>query len=240
MAISLNCNKNDIQQQSANISYSASGYNLPSNGSKSQVVVDTDIRYLAYEWVYEYSDLTYTWSFSPGGTVYGNSGNIEVSGLNAGDKTTIIASITVTCTQTITTYITEGRADSEGNWTWENHEPYSSSGPYTITSGESSSIDIYTKSETFSWPTAPQSEKTYIVDVLTAEKWNELAKKASQYKSWNLQNDNYIYNDRVKSGDFISANEYNYVANLLETSEVKAGDLIAADLFIRLSDKVNG
>ena len=155
---------------------------------------------------YTYRGLTYSWTFSPGGSTASNaSGTKTITGLTAGAATTITGKVKVTCT---CKYYSRTK-NEDGSYTdWK----YEDSFTYTIKT-ESDSVTVYTRPGTFTKFSNIEAEKTYISDILTAENVDAWCNHCNKYLSWKNQTTSTAANNcKVKLNDFITAAWYNKCA----------------------------
>ena len=250
----------DVSRTSAHISYAASGFSLPSNVEGSwSITSSTTTSETQKKTSIEYSDLEYSWDF----------GSSRASGahdfaISAGVGKSISATVTVTCTKT-TINATQSRSRSYtpgkpavGNPGEEGYEPAQpeeygewsdwsgdatkSSESYLVGRVTSNTITVYGQPQAFSWSGNIAANQTIQSSYgLTASDWNILVTRAEQHTNWKNQSGGTSYsNANVTSGELISANKYNIIANALGVSGVTAGvTIITASVFIALQTAVN-
>lgn len=245
---------------SAVLRYTASDFVKPGNttGSweetyRSSETGTSQVRTMKRESI-SYGDLNYSWSFGE----TGQTGTHTFTGLNSGTSNTCSGTVTVTCQKTTTT---ETRTDTRtrsytppkegekegtyGSWSsWSSGTPSSSSSSETVTIGTASASRIvYTKPSTFSWSGDISEDKTIELN-LKASDWNILVTKAEQKNNWRNQSSGTNYSgDEVDSGDLITANKYNSLAQHCGASNRVTGGtngtVISASLFIALQTAIN-
>lgn len=203
---SVTASADSVLMNSATISYSVSA-SLPDKE------VHTYVKYT-------YEDLTYSWTFSPGGSTASKaSGTKKITGLTAGADTTITGTVEVTC---IRKYYTRTK-NEDGSYTkWE----YKKSSTYTIKT-ESDSVTVYTRPGTFTKFSNIKAEKTYISDILTAENIDAWCNHCNKYLSWKNQTTSTAANNcKVKSNDLITADWYNKCARTCGLIKKNGKDLV--------------
>lgn len=218
-----------IGSTTATIKASASGWTLPEgddkyygNESNGSTVIIT------------YSNLVYQWTID-GKSATGSSPSVSISGLSAGSTYKVSASVTVSCTETITE--TNWWTDSSGNVVTGTPIVDTTTGIYV---GEAHpSIIVYTAPSSFVWEVTPIQGSRIAI---TANDWNTLCNKLTAYNCWKNQSGsstNYS-SAKMSADDRITAAAYNTLANALGVSTVVAGKtLITAKAFTDLSDAYN-
>lgn len=224
----------------ATVSHSAGGWTLPPNESSSGGDSAN-----GYSTSTVYSNLRYEWFFNDGGSSGSLSGIYTFSGLTPGTQELLRGTINAKCT-----------AHTTVNQWWtvkvqvgidENGEPIYAdelrSSSYTNTSkvslgSETATLIVYTHPG--DWPWWDSLATGDIIEVtFYAEDWNNLIVQAHKYKKWKAQSDNVsIINCTVSSGDLITANIYNQMADNCGTGHVRGGydgDIITPDLFKTLA-----
>lgn len=254
---------NSAQQNSASISYDGgTGWTIPSNGTESAVdwgswgAGELEQERTGKTTQISYTDAdgcttTWKWTFTGcTGSADQKSGTTTVTGLVAGKSNSITATLSVTRSSKIITRTYKQKhtrtKKEDGTYTsWvEGSKTLVSTtkadGVGTnLGSQTSNTLIIYTKPTEFTWTI---SSSGYIVDYISATKWNELCDQVGKYLSYKNKSNQYSAANgaKVSSGAWISAAIYNQLANLLNKSTVVAGQtLITAAHFTTLRDAVN-
>lgn len=228
----------------ATVSYSASGWTLPPNESSSGGDSAN-----GYSTTTVYSDLRYSWSFNDGGSSGSLSGIHTFSGLSPGMQERLSGTISAYCTAQTTTNSwwtvkvpVQVGTDANGLPIYEyvdelRSTSYTNTSPFSLGS-ETATLTVYTHPG--DWPWWDSLATGDIIEfTLYAEDWNNLIVQAHKYKKWKAQSDNVsIINCTVSSGDLITANIYNQMADNCGTGHVRGGyngDIITPDLFKALA-----
>lgn len=116
----------------------------------------------------------------------------------------------------------------------------------SLANNQSTLKEIYTRPQLFSWSNTLSSNGIIELNLLKSD-WDTLSKRAAQWKNWKNQsyNGSEISGTSVQQSRIIMASTYNAMANALGVSNVNGmstgiGDIITANHFTRLSEKVNG
>lgn len=210
------------------------------SGSWEDAGYTTDTEYQRREsWTKTWGSPNYRWTID-GGSASGASGTYDSGSKTSGTKVTIQASLTVTWTATITTTIqTRSRTkDAEGNWgMWQPNTPTITTTTDTDSAIASTTLDAWTKAEEFSWSINVSPDQ--LIE-LTAADWNKLIETVQKNVNWQKQQDANPSIATVNSNDWITAKAYNDIASLAGMAQVKADDIITAELINALSNGVNG
>lgn len=237
---SATCDKSDIGQTSAEVEFTANGWELPEDSYTSSSSKETSITY---------SDIEYTWRFSDSKVDEGESVVHTFTGLNSGAKNTCRGTVQVTCTQEkeVTTYTTTkvpSGTDENGNTIYEEVTTSSTTTSTNKSYGLGSAtayVYAYTRPDSFSWGSGVATGKIIqTTNGLTAKAWNTLADTIAAQFNWENQNGKADYSSaKVQAGDLVTAAKYNILANALSVNTVDVGDLITADVFYALSNEVD-
>lgn len=254
---------NSAQQNSASINYNGgTGWIIPSNGAESSVDwgnwgpgeleqertgKTTQVSYAEADGCFT----TWKWTFTGcTGSANQKSGTTTVTGLTAGRANSITGTLSAKRSSKIITRTYKQKQtrikNEDGSYTsWVLSgktlvSTIKTNGTGTdLGSQTSNTLIIYTKPNTFTWD-IPSSG--YIIDYISATKWNELCDQVGKYLSYKNKSNQYSVANgaKVNPKDWISAAIYNQVANLLGKSTVTANQtLITAAHFTTLRDAVN-
>lgn len=247
-----------INQTSVTVNYAVSGYSLPGGATTpwTGTAPTSGSTWRQTRKVTTYTRLAYSWSF--GSTR--QSGSHTFTNLSPGGSRQISATVTISCTksevtqtQTNTRQWIPGADGAPGKWgNWQGWSQPTSSAPSTsnhiiANNVSTNTIIVYTKPSEFYWGNGVAKDSIIqISGGLEASKWNELVTKTEQYANWKNQSGGASYsNAKASSGEIITANKYNILANALGISSVRqettnsTGDLITAAVFIALQTAVN-
>lgn len=229
----------------ATVSHSAGGWTLPPNFSEGPSPGSTPSGQHTSK---VYFNLNYIWYFNDGGSSGSLSGIYTFSGLTPGTQELLRGTINARCdcTTTVTTWstITEpipgATPDENGNIPTQERVVTSTStntSPFSLGS-ETATLTVYTHPGDWPWWNT-LATGDIIEFTLYAEDWNNLITQAHKYKKWKAQSDNVsIINCTVSSGDLITANIYNQMADNCGTGHVRGGydgNIITPDLFKALA-----
>lgn len=216
--------KNKPGTTSATFNYSASGFVKPADKADHRISYHGDDK--NGQEIREkrtYSSLSYSWSFTGGRTSSSRSGEITITGLNAGSKGWFGGTVTVTYTETITTTTITWSTpiDEEGKEGKKQTDTSTSTTTNTHTETASDGLNYWTKPTTFSFGVTAEG---IIGLTLSAAKVRAFGKQVGQYQRWSHQSDS--YSDKtydVSSGDIITATLYNKIADDVGIAHVAGG-----------------
>lgn len=205
-----------------------------------------------------YSKLSYTWTFSSGGSSSGSSGSHTFTGLSKGAEVTLKASVKVTCTKTVSTrhWIDDGHnedvTDAEGNvigqeWIDTSHWSDWSSTTSNLSAASSVSQKANTHPGTCSAFKSIATGQIIEID-LTPAKVSAWCTHCGKWLSWKYQANKYsdANNCKVSPKDWVTASWYNLCVTTAEASDVCAtvqggpkGTIITASLFTDLDSSIS-
>lgn len=210
---------NSVSTNSANISFSTSGWTKPDDSSNT-VTSSSDSTTVETTTTIKYSNLVYAWTFGDGGTSSSQSGTRNYTGLIAGQKNTISGKVKVTCSKTVqTTTKTTTTSDSGTSTSTQTDTPTTTTEELSGSPLSAASQFAYTRPNPLNWSV---SSGDYIKDKLTAANWNNLITQLGKYRSYKDQSDKYSsYNYlKVSSGTSVTASLFNQVASAAGISNV--------------------
>ena len=205
-----------------------------------------------------YSKLSYSWTFSDGGSASGSSGNHTFTNLFKGAEVTLKASVKVTCTKTVSTrhWIDSGyykdKKDDEGNvigqeWVDTSHWSEWSATTSNLSATGSASQKANTHPgvcSAFGSIVAGQ----IIQIALTPAKVSAWCTHCGKWLSWKYQTNKYSDANicKVLPKSLITANWYNLCVSTAEASDVCSnvkggpkGTIISASLFTNLDSAIS-
>ena len=198
-----------------------------------------------------YSALSYSWTFSDGGTSSGSSGSHTFTGLSKGVEVTLTASVKVTCTKTVSTrhWVSSSKPDPNDPSKEIDTSHWSD---WSVTTSDLSATGSASRNanthpgncSAFGSIAAGQT----IEIALTPDKVSDWCTHCGKWLSWKYQTNKYSDANtcKVSPKDLITADWYNLCVSTAEASAVcstvtggPTGTVIAASLFTSLDSAIS-
>ena len=199
---------------------------------------------------YNYSSLSYSWSFSPAGSASGASGTTTVTGLTQGNENSVSGRVTASCVETVThhsrtcspIYDNEGNKIGVSSWTESSYNTTNN----LQASLSTSAIKVYTKPGSFTEYNFSKEQTIESPEGLTATKVSRWVEHCNKCAHWYNQNNTDTANNcKVSSGEVISAAWYNRCVAAIPNNKPATvtgglnGTIITADIINALGRAIS-
>lgn len=232
--------RNSVNLNSATVSYQCSAIiNRSANTNWSGGL------YHQTKTSYNYSSLSYSWSFSPAGSASGANGTTTVTGLTQGNENNVSGRVTASCVETVTHHYRSRGDNGEGGLTPWSEGSYNTTNNLQ-TSLSTSAIKVYTKPGAFTEYNFSKDQTIESSGGLTATKvslWVDHCNKCAHW--YNQNNTDTANNCKVSPGDVISATWYNSCVAAIPNNKPATvtggpnGTIITADIINALGRAIS-